>query len=121
MYFPLYFCYQRGNPVRILRKKYLFATPGKLSNPANFTDAAKLRVPPLDSEWGGMDSSGWRLISLIGKTKRITFVFGVTKKKKKNAICFGFFSLFFSFELLGIFLFDNVLTFLLLFIIIIIC
>ena len=41
-----------------------------------------LGYPPLNLKWAGLESSGQRLISLIGKTKRITFFFGKKKRFK---------------------------------------
>ena len=46
------------------------------------SSSVTLRGPPLDSETAGQESSGQRLISSIGKTKRIAFLFYFFSEKK---------------------------------------
>ena len=45
-----------------------------------------LRLPPRNVKHGGLESSGWRLISSIGKTKIIVFIFA--KKNSYNFLDF---------------------------------
>ena len=65
--------------------------------------------PPWNLKRAGLESSGWRLVSSIGKTKKITFCFFFQRKKKiqkkinkKNDFLrffeiFGFFDHFWKF------------------------
>ena len=43
-----------------------------------------LRPPPWILKWGGLESSGQRLIASIGKTKRIAFFSAKKNKLKKH-------------------------------------
>ena len=75
-----------------------------------FVHVPRLCYPHWILKRGGLESSGWRLISSIGKTNRIAFCFVVLATKVIFDIFFGFFEIFL--KKIDFFCFFNVFMFL---------
>ena len=97
------YCYRSS----VVTKEIMLLLQNTWNTPPFFLSSVTFRVPPWIQKRAGLESSGWRLISSIGKTEIIAFCFGKKKYFQIFRLQF-FFKDFFRFWLFRkkIYIFD---------------